>query len=148
MAAAYYRVVSQQSFVEVATQSLLRARRLRDASEAKLDAGLVASANFLGYMIGALVVGKPVFAARPRAWLLAALAASVATTALSYANMISAIDTMSLVQARAESTPIVLDRLGIDPAPSSAVSARCCPSSRPKASTSSWSARGASTTFG
>lgn len=47
----------------------------------KLDAGLVASANFLGYMIGAFVVGRPVFAASPRAWLLAALAASTATTA-------------------------------------------------------------------
>ena len=47
VAAAYYRVVSQQSFVEVATQSLLRARRLRDASEAKLDAGLVSQLDVL-----------------------------------------------------------------------------------------------------
>ena len=47
----------------------------------KLDAGLVASANFLGYMIGAIIVGRPVFAAYPRAWLLTALAASAATTA-------------------------------------------------------------------
>ena len=47
----------------------------------KLDAGLVASANFLGYMIGAFVVGRPAFTARPRAWLLVALATSVATTA-------------------------------------------------------------------
>ena len=47
----------------------------------KLDAGLVASANFLGYMIGAFVVGRPAFAAEPRAWLLGALTASVATTA-------------------------------------------------------------------
>ncbi len=47
VAGAYYRVVSQQSFVEVATQSLLRARRLRDASEAKLDAGLVSQLDVL-----------------------------------------------------------------------------------------------------
>ena len=47
VAAAYYRVVSQQAFVEVARQSLLRARRLRDASEAKLDAGLVSQLDAL-----------------------------------------------------------------------------------------------------
>lgn len=47
VAAAYYRVVSQQTFVEVARQSLLRARRLRDASEAKLDAGLVSQLDVL-----------------------------------------------------------------------------------------------------
>ncbi|MBY0497573.1 MAG: TolC family protein [Cyanobacteria bacterium] len=47
VAAAYYRVVSQQAFVEVAKQSLTRARRLRDASEAKLDAGLVSQLDVL-----------------------------------------------------------------------------------------------------
>ncbi len=47
VAAAYYRVVSQQAFVEVARQSLERARRLRDASEAKLDAGLVSQLDVL-----------------------------------------------------------------------------------------------------
>jgi outer membrane protein len=47
VAAAYYRVVSQQGFVEVARQSLVRARRLRDASEAKLDAGLVSQLDVL-----------------------------------------------------------------------------------------------------
>lgn len=47
VAAAYYRVVSQQAFVDVARQSLLRARRLRDASEAKLDAGLVSQLDVL-----------------------------------------------------------------------------------------------------
>ena len=47
VAAAYYRVVSQQAFVEVARQSLMRARRLRDASEAKLDAGLVSQLDVL-----------------------------------------------------------------------------------------------------
>ena len=47
VAAAYYRVVSQQALVDVARQSLLRARRLRDASEAKLDAGLVSQLDSL-----------------------------------------------------------------------------------------------------
>ncbi|MGD9804400.1 MAG: YbfB/YjiJ family MFS transporter [Hyphomicrobiaceae bacterium] len=47
----------------------------------KLDAGLVASANFLGYMIGAFVVGRPTFAVSPRSWLVAALVASTASTA-------------------------------------------------------------------
>lgn len=47
VAAAYYRVVSQQAFVEVARQSLERARRLREASEAKLDAGLVSQLDVL-----------------------------------------------------------------------------------------------------
>ncbi len=47
VAAAYYRVLSQQAFVEVARQSLQRARRLRDSSEAKLDAGLVSQLDVL-----------------------------------------------------------------------------------------------------
>ena len=47
VAAAYYRVVAQQAFVEVARQSLDRSRRLRDASEAKLDAGLVSQLDVL-----------------------------------------------------------------------------------------------------
>jgi outer membrane protein len=45
--ATYYRVVAQQAFVDVARQSLERARRLRDASEAKLDAGLVSQLDVL-----------------------------------------------------------------------------------------------------
>jgi outer membrane protein len=47
VAAAYYRVVSQKAFVSVARQSLDRSRRLRDASEAKLDAGLVSQLDVL-----------------------------------------------------------------------------------------------------
>jgi outer membrane protein len=45
--ATYYRVVAQQAFVDVARQSVDRARRLRDASEAKLDAGLVSQLDVL-----------------------------------------------------------------------------------------------------
>jgi outer membrane protein TolC len=44
---AYYRVVSQETFVAVARQSLDRARKLRDASEAKLDAGIVSQLDVL-----------------------------------------------------------------------------------------------------
>jgi predicted MFS family arabinose efflux permease len=47
----------------------------------KADAGLVASANFLGYLAGAVIAGWPVFAADARRWLLIALAVSAATTA-------------------------------------------------------------------
>ena len=47
----------------------------------KSDAGLVASANLLGYFAGALLAGRPFAVARPRRWLLAALAISAASTA-------------------------------------------------------------------
>ena len=47
----------------------------------KSDAGLVASANFLGYFIGALLAGRPFAVARPRPWLLTALAISAVSTA-------------------------------------------------------------------
>lgn len=46
----------------------------------KADAGLVASANFLGYFLGAVAAGLPPVSSRPRRWLAAALIASVATT--------------------------------------------------------------------
>jgi outer membrane protein TolC len=47
VASAYYRLVAQQAFVGVARQSLDRARKLRDASEAKRDAGLVSQLDVL-----------------------------------------------------------------------------------------------------
>jgi predicted MFS family arabinose efflux permease len=47
----------------------------------KADAGVVASANFLGYLFGAVMAGWPVFAAAARKWLVVALAVSAATTA-------------------------------------------------------------------
>lgn len=47
----------------------------------KGEAGLIASANFLGYLAGALAAISPRLSASPRACLLAALAASATTTA-------------------------------------------------------------------
>lgn len=47
VASAYYRVIAQQAFVDVASRSLDRARQLRDASEAKLSAGLVSQLDVL-----------------------------------------------------------------------------------------------------
>jgi predicted MFS family arabinose efflux permease len=47
----------------------------------KSDAGVVASANFLGYLIGAMLASLPFAAARPRWWLLFALLVSATSTA-------------------------------------------------------------------
>lgn len=47
----------------------------------KSDAGLVASANFLGYLVGAMLASLPFAAARPRSWLLWALLVCAASTA-------------------------------------------------------------------
>lgn len=47
VASTYYRLVALHTFVDVAKQSLERARKLRDASEAKLDAGLVSQLDVL-----------------------------------------------------------------------------------------------------
>jgi predicted MFS family arabinose efflux permease len=47
----------------------------------KSQVGLIASANFLGYLIGALLAALPTLAGSRRTWLLGALALSAATTA-------------------------------------------------------------------
>jgi len=47
----------------------------------KSSAGLVASANLLGYFVGALLAGRPFAVARPRPWLLTALLISAVSTA-------------------------------------------------------------------
>jgi predicted MFS family arabinose efflux permease len=47
----------------------------------KAEAGLVASANYLGYFIGALAAARPFASAQPRRWLLTALAVSAMSTA-------------------------------------------------------------------
>ncbi len=46
----------------------------------KAEAGLVASSNFLGYLVGALAAAREVFFAQPRRWLLIALVVSATTT--------------------------------------------------------------------
>lgn len=46
----------------------------------KSAAGLIASANFLGYLIGAVIVAMPILPGSRRLWLLGALAASAITT--------------------------------------------------------------------
>jgi predicted MFS family arabinose efflux permease len=47
----------------------------------KSTAGLIASANYLGYLIGALLAAAPTLAGSRRLWLLGSLAASALTTA-------------------------------------------------------------------
>ncbi len=47
----------------------------------KAEAGLIASANFMGYLAGALLAAAPRLPGGRRAWFLAALAVSAATTA-------------------------------------------------------------------
>jgi predicted MFS family arabinose efflux permease len=46
----------------------------------KSNAGLVASANLLGYFVGALLAGSPFAVARPRPWLVTALMISAVST--------------------------------------------------------------------
>jgi len=46
----------------------------------KSTAGLMASANFLGYLIGALLVASPIFGSSRRVWLFGALVMSAITT--------------------------------------------------------------------
>jgi predicted MFS family arabinose efflux permease len=46
----------------------------------KATAGLVASANFLGYLVGALIAGQPIFSSSPRRWLFVGLILSAAAT--------------------------------------------------------------------
>jgi predicted MFS family arabinose efflux permease len=47
----------------------------------KFNTGLIASANFAGYLLGALLASRAGLPGRPRFWLLAGLAGSTATTA-------------------------------------------------------------------
>lgn len=53
----------------------------------KSEAGLIASANFLGYLIGALAAGQSFIGGSRRRWLLLALTLSAVTTAISGMTM-------------------------------------------------------------
>lgn len=53
---------------------------VEDLGLSKSEAGLIASANFLGYLLGALLAALPGIPGSRRAWLLAALAGSAITT--------------------------------------------------------------------
>jgi predicted MFS family arabinose efflux permease len=74
----------------------------------KADAGLVASANFLGYFLGALLAGHALVAARPRFWLLTALAISaVSTTAMAMPSEIASFAALRLIGGIASALVIV-----------------------------------------
>lgn len=93
---------------------------IRALEWSKLDAGLVASANFLGYMIGAFVVGRPTFAANPRAWLLVALVASTVTTfAMAFSTYLPVLTGLRFISGIASAfviicaSTLVLERLAV-----------------------------------
>jgi predicted MFS family arabinose efflux permease len=84
----------------------------------KGEAGLIASANFLGYLAGALAATWPRLARGPRACLLAALAASAATTAaMAWAHAMPAFLVLRFLGGGASAftlvfaSALVLDRL-------------------------------------
>jgi len=95
----------------------------------KSAAGLVASANFLGYFLGALLAGHSRVAARPRLWLLTALAISaVSTAAMAAPSDIAAFALLRFIGGIASAlvivcaSTLVLERLAVSGrAPLSAV---------------------------
>jgi predicted MFS family arabinose efflux permease len=95
----------------------------------KSAAGLVASANFLGYFLGALLAGHSRVAARPRLWLLTALAISaVSTVAMAAPSDIAAFALLRFLGGIASAlvivcaSTLVLERLAVSGrAPLSAV---------------------------
>ncbi|MBV9252090.1 MAG: YbfB/YjiJ family MFS transporter, partial [Acetobacteraceae bacterium] len=75
----------------------------------KSTAGLIASANFLGYLIGALLVASPLLAGSRRMWLLGALAMSAITTgAMGLANSVAAFVVLRFVGGAASAFVLVL----------------------------------------
>jgi predicted MFS family arabinose efflux permease len=84
------------------------------------DAGLVASANFLGYLAGALIAGQSIFSSAARKWLLIALAISATTTAgMGFPLEIYAIMAVRFIGGVASAfvivcaSTVVLDRLSV-----------------------------------
>lgn len=86
----------------------------------KSAAGLIASANFLGYLIGALLAATPFVPGSRRAWLIVALATSALTTgAMGLVSTLPAFALLRFVGGIASafalvfSSALVLDRLAI-----------------------------------
>ncbi|MEP4770972.1 MAG: YbfB/YjiJ family MFS transporter [Roseibium sp.] len=82
------------------------------------DAGLIASANFLGYLMGALAGASSFLAGSPRAWFLGGLAVSALTSAaMAMTDVLSAFVVIRFVSGMASafvlvfSTTLVLERL-------------------------------------
>jgi MFS family permease len=75
----------------------------------KSTAGLIASANFLGYLIGALLVASPILGGSRRMWLLGALAMSAITTgAMGLVNSVAAFVVLRFVGGAASAFVLVL----------------------------------------
>ena len=75
----------------------------------KADAGLVASSNFLGYVMGALAVARLGMAGRQRAWLLAALVVSALTSAsMAFATHLAVFAGLRLLSGIASAFVIVI----------------------------------------
>ena len=84
----------------------------------KSEAGLIASVNFVGYLLGALLAAMPGLVGSRRLWLLGALAISAVTTAaMGLTQMLPAFLGLRLIGGIASafvlilSSTIVLDRL-------------------------------------
>ncbi|MEP3045846.1 MAG: YbfB/YjiJ family MFS transporter [Roseibium sp.] len=85
------------------------------------DAGLIASANFLGYLVGALAGASSFLAGSPRAWFLGGLVVSAVTSAaMALTDAVSAFVVIRFVSGMASafvlvfSTTLVLERLTED----------------------------------
>jgi predicted MFS family arabinose efflux permease len=75
----------------------------------KSTAGLIASANFLGYLIGALLVASPILGGSRRVWLLGALAMSAITTgAMGLTNSVTLFVVLRFVGGAASAFVLVL----------------------------------------
>ncbi|HEY7245250.1 MAG TPA: YbfB/YjiJ family MFS transporter [Xanthobacteraceae bacterium] len=75
----------------------------------KSTAGLIASANFLGYLVGALLVASPTLGGSRRMWLLGALAASAMTTGgMGLTNSVAAFVVLRFVGGAASAFVLVL----------------------------------------
>jgi predicted MFS family arabinose efflux permease len=75
----------------------------------KSTAGLIASANFLGYLIGALLLASPVLGGSRRVWLLGALVISAITTgAMGLTNSVALFVVLRFVGGAASAFVLVL----------------------------------------